>query len=336
MPAVWGENAEYKTPSVRLNFGSPLMPLSVYDYSVKKRKLKFLSRAPLKGGFSSGDYVCGGDFAKAEDGAKIPLTFIYKKGLKPSSNTPLLLYGYGSYGYSLDPWFDPFVFPLLDRGFIYATAHVRGGGEMGKKWYENGRLLKKKNTFYDFIASAKHFCKASWTSPKRLYAMGGSAGGLLMGAVLNQRPDLFHGMVASVPFVDVLSTMLDESIPLSSGEYEEWGNPHKKKFYNYMKSYSPYDNVRRASYPHILIKTGYHDPRVQYWEPVKWAARLRERKTDNREVLLLVDMKSGHFGATGRYERIKTAALFYAFFLSLESKQSHRSQSSIPNETEGF
>ena len=315
-----GENAEYNTSLVRLDYSSLVCPLTVYDYDVKKRKLIFMRQMSIKKSFSHGDYFCRREWAVSRDGTKIPLTLIYRKDLKPGSQTPLLLYAYGSYGISVDPIFNPSVFSLLDRGFVYAITHVRGGSELGQKWYEQGKFLKKKNTFRDFIDCAQHCIESGYTSSSHLYAFGGSAGGLLIGAVLNERPDLFHGAVASVPFVDVLTTLLDESIPLSVGEYEEWGNPSKKTYYNYIKSYSPYDNVKKTTYPHLLIKTGYHDPRVPYWEPAKWVARLRELKADNRDILLLTEMDSGHFGTTGRYERMKTAALFYAFLLSLEAR----------------
>ena len=313
-----GENAEYNTSLVRLDYSSLVCPPTVYDYDVKERKLIFRRRMSIKKSFSHGDYFCRREWVVSRDGIKIPLTLIYRKDLKLGPKTPLLLYAYGSYGISVDPSFNPSIFSLLDRGFVYAIAHVRGGSELGKKWYEQGKFLKKKNTFRDFIDCAQHCIERSYTSSNHLYAFGGSAGGLLIGAILNERPDLFRGAVASVPFVDVLTTLLDESIPLSVGEYEEWGNPSNKTYYNYIKSYSPYDNVKKTAYPYLLIKTGYHDPRVPYWEPAKWVARLRELKTDNRDMLLLTEMDSGHFGVTGRYERMKTAALFYAFLLNLE------------------
>ena len=313
-----GENREYKTGRLRLELSSFTRPKAVYDYQVKAKKLQFKRRAPAGAGFFPEKYAERREFVRARDGAEVPLSLVYRKGLRPGPSTPALLYGYGSYGLSLDPRFDPSVFSLIDRGFVYAAAHIRGGAEKGKRWHEAGRFLKKKNTFDDFIACARHLIKNSWTSPAHLYIMGGSAGGLLIGAALNQNPELFHGAAAIVPFVDVLTTILDESLPLSAQEHEEWGDPNKKKFYDYIKSYSPYDNVKKAAYPHLLIEAGFHDPRVAYWEPAKWAARLRELKTDQNMLLLLTDMGSGHFGETGRFQRLRRAARRHAFFLSLE------------------
>ena len=248
----------------------------------------------------------------------IPISLVGSNQVQKSKNQPLLLYGYGSYGLSMDPHFSSNILSLLDRGFIYAVANIRGGSEMGRHWYENGKLLKKKNTFLDFISCAEHLIHEGYTSPHHLYAMGGSAGGLLMGAVTNMRPDLFNGIVAAVPFVDVVTTMLDDSIPLTTFEYDEWGNPNNKEFYDYMKSYSPYDNVEKKAYPNILVTTGYHDSQVQYWEPAKWVAKLREYKTDKNLLLFQTDMTSGHFGASGRYGRLKLAALHFGFLLHLE------------------
>ena len=313
-----GSNAEYKTESVRVNFNSPIRSNTIYDYHVKKRELVFCKQTPVLGGFSADDYLCQREIVQARDGAEVPITLVYKKTTQLNSSTPLLLYGYGSYGLSMDPNFRSSLFSLLDRGFVYVIAHIRGGSEKGKKWYYNGRLLKKKNTFTDFIDCAEHLIQKKYTSASHLYAMGGSAGGLLMGAVLNDRPDLFHGAIALVPFVDVLTTMLDDKIPLSTAEYEEWGNPNEKEYYDYMKSYSPYDNVKKTNYPHLLVKTGYHDPRVQYWEPAKWVARLREFKTNDNKIYFITDMESGHFGPTGRFQGLKRQALEFAFLLFLE------------------
>ncbi len=313
-----GSNYEYFTDFLRISYNSFIQPEIIYDYDVKKKKLHFKRQIPVEGEFKSENYISKREFVKARDGTLVPLSLVYKKDLKISKSTPVLLYGYGSYGISIDPAFSSSIFSLLDRGFIYAVAHVRGGAELGKKWYENGKGLKKKNTFYDFIDSAEFLIDHSYTSSEHLYIMGGSAGGLLMGVVLNERPDLFKGAIASVPFVDVLTTVLDESIPLTTGEYEEWGNPNEKVCYDYIKSYSPYDNVQRAKYPHLLIDTGYHDPRVQYWEPVKWTAKLRNYKTDDKLLLLLTYMGTGHFGDTGRFGRLKLVALYYSFFLGLE------------------
>ena len=310
------DNREYRTGSVRVVFNSPVHPLTVYDWHVRERRLAFLSQTPTGEGFSPKNYICKREFVTARDGAQIPLTLVCRKDMKYDLSAPLLIYGYGSYGSSVDPYFDTSVPPLLDRGFIYVLAHVRGGSEMGKKWYYEGRLLKKKNTFHDFIDCAEHLKKSN--SRRRLYMKGASAGGLLTGAVLNERPELFHGAVAGVPFVDVLTTMLDDKIPLSTAEYEEWGNPNDQKYYNYIKSYSPYDNVKKTDYPHLFIRAGYHDPRVQYWEPAKWSARLREFKTNRTLLLLLTDMKTGHFGPTGRFQRLKTVARENSFFVYLE------------------
>ncbi len=312
------DNEEYESPFVRLKFQSLNQPEIVFDYSVSQRKLHFKSQIQVKSGFDSKNYISKAEYALAEDGSKVPISLVYKKDIKLDSSTPLLLYAYGSYGYSTEPMFSSIRLSLLDRGFVYAIAHIRGGSEKGRKWYENGKLLKKKNTFSDFISCAEYLIDKSYTSTSHLYIMGGSAGGLLMGAVLNERPDLFRAVVTSVPFVDCLTTMLDKSIPLSTGEYEEWGNPNDKKYYDYMKSYSPYDNVKKTNYPHILIQTGYHDPRVQYWEPAKWTAKIRDNKTDDNLLLLLTNMESGHFGATGRLERLKLYSLYYSFLIGIE------------------
>ena len=315
---VLGANAEYETDFLRLYFETPVTPFITYDYNWREKKLYFKRQAKYSGGFSTEDYETSAQYALAKDGAKIPLSLVYRKNLKITKKTPLLLYGYGSYGMSLDSRFNPYILSLLDRGFIYASAHIRGGSECGRLWYEEGKFLKKKNSFKDFIVCAEHLIKNSYSSSKHLYIMGGSAGGLLIGAVLNERPDLFYGAVARVPFVDCLATMLDESIPLTTGEYEEWGNPNEKVYYDYIKSYSPYNNVKKTNYPHLLIESGYHDPRVQYWEPAKWTAKLREYKTDSNLIVMLMNMKSGHFGSTGQLEYFKLYALCYSFFIGLE------------------
>ena len=313
-----GDNEEYESFFVRLNYQSLTQPPKVYDYSLSEKKLNFKSQVQVRGGFFSENYVSQQEYATSKDGSKIPISLVYRKNIRPSSSSPLLLYAYGSYGSSADPGFRSSVLSLLDRGFIYAIAHVRGGSEKGKRWYEGGKLLHKKNTFSDFICCAEHLIVKSYTSSSHLYIMGGSAGGLLIGAALNKRPDLFHAAVVAVPFVDCLTTMLDESIPLSTGEYEEWGNPNEKKYYDYIKSYSPYNNIKKTDYPHLFIYTGYHDPRVQYWEPAKWAAKLRDYKTDKNLLLLLTNMDSGHFGSTGRLEALKLCALYYAFLVGIE------------------
>lgn len=313
-----GDNEEYESSFFRLNYQSLTQPLKVYDYAVNTKKLQFKSQTQVKGGFSPDNYISKEEYAIAKDHSQIPISLVHRKDVKPSVSTPLLLYAYGSYGFSTDPGFCSSVLSLLDRGFVYAISHVRGGNEKGKKWYEEGKLLNKKNTFSDFICCAEHLIENSYTSSPHLYIMGGSAGGLLIGAVLNERPDLFHAAVAFVPFVDCLTTMLDENIPLSTREYEEWGNPNEKKYYDYIKSYSPYDNIKKTNYPHLLIQTGYHDPRVQYWEPAKWTAKLRDYKIDDNLLLLLTNMKSGHFGSTGRLETLKLYALYYAFLIGVE------------------
>jgi len=243
---------------------------------------------------------------------------VYRKGLNKNGENPLLLYAYGSYGYSMNATFSSTRLTLLDRGFVFAIAHIRGGEDLGRQWYEDGKLLKKKNTFTDFIDCSKFVIEQKYTSPKHLYAEGGSAGGLLMGAIANLAPELYHGIIAQVPFVDVITTMLDESIPLTTGEYDEWGNPNVKKYYNYMASYSPYDNVKKQNYPNMYVSTGLHDSQVQYWEPAKWVAKLRSLKTDNSHLFLDTNMKAGHGGASGRFEAIKELAKEYSFLLDLE------------------
>jgi oligopeptidase B len=313
-----GENAELATDIVRYNYTSLTTPMSVYDYNIKTRKSELKKMQEVVGGYNPEDYFTERLMATAEDGTKIPISIVYKKNIKKDGKDPLLLYGYGSYGYSMDPYFSSVRLSLLDRGFIYAIAHVRGGQEMGRKWYEDGKLLKKKNTFTDFIACGEFLVNKGYTDPGHLYAMGGSAGGLLIGAVINMRPDLFNGAIAAVPFVDVVTTMLDESIPLTTGEYDEWGNPNDSSYYRYMLSYSPYDNVAVTSYPALLVTTGLHDSQVQYWEPAKWVAKLRRTKTDKRPLYLWTNMDYGHGGASGRFERYHETALEYAFLLDLE------------------
>ena len=248
----------------------------------------------------------------------MPVSLVYKKGMQRDGSNPLLQYSYGSYGSTIDPYFSSIRLSLLDRGFIYAIAHIRGGEYLGRKWYESGKLLKKKNTFTDFIDCSKYLIEENYTSKNHLYAMGGSAGGLLMGAVINMNPELYNGVIAAVPFVDVVTTMLDDTIPLTTGEYDEWGNPNEKVSYDYMKSYSPYDNVVAKNYPNMLVTTGLHDSQVQYWEPAKWIAKLRDLKTDSNTLLFHIDMDSGHGGASGRFESLKEVALEYAFLLDLE------------------
>ena len=312
------DNKEFKTNYLRLMFQTPIQPAAIYDYEWGAKKLHFKSQKKYSGDFASQNYKTEFLFAKAKDGANIPISLVYKKSTPTNSSTPLLLYGYGSYGFSLDHAFDFSLISLLNQGFIYAQAHIRGGSEGGRRWYEKGRLLDKKNTFMDFISCAEFLIEKSYSSPKHLYIMGESAGGLLMGAVLNERPELFRGAAARVPFVDCLATMLDESIPLSTEEYEEWGNPNEKIYYDYIKSYAPYNNIKQTHYPYILVESGYHDSRVQYWEPVKWVAKLREYNQSDNLIALTMNMKSGHFGSTGRLEFLKLRAFCYSFFIGIE------------------
>ena len=253
----------------------------------------------------------------ADDGTQVPMSIVYRKGLKKDGSNPTLIYAYGSYGSTMDPYFSSVRLSLLDRGFVYALAHIRGGQEMGRSWYDDGKLLNKKNTFTDFINCGEYLVENNYTTSDGLFAMGGSAGGLLMGAVVNMRPDLWKGVVAQVPFVDVITTMLDESIPLTTGEYDEWGNPNEKEYYDYILSYSPYDNVVAQDYPNMLVATGLHDSQVQYWEPAKWVAKLRANKTDNNMLLLHTNMEAGHGGASGRFESLKETAMEYAFMFKL-------------------
>ena len=314
-----GVNAEYKANKIRFEYESMVCPKNTYDYHVKngRKTLIYRKKPPL--GFSPSRYRSQRITAvSSKDKVKIPISLIYRKDKFCKSSNPLFLYGYGAYGYSMEPGFYSHIFSLVDRGFVFAAAHVRGGAEMGQSWYENGRRLKKKNTFYDFIDCSELLIKKGFSHKEKLYAAGGSAGGLLIGSVLNMRPDLYRALTAHVPFVDVLTTMLDPSIPLTTGEYDEWGNPENKKYYDYIKSYSPYDNIKAGEFPYLLITSGYHDSQVQYWEPLKWTARLREFQRAKRPILLNMDMDSGHSGATGRFNRLNLLAVEYAFFLSLE------------------
>lgn len=270
----------------------------------------------LGGTFCKENYVEERLWATAPDGTKVPISLVYRKGIEKNSANPLLLYGYGAYGVTINPYFSTTRLSLLDRGFIYAIAHIRGGEYLGRNWYEDGKLLKKKHTFDDFIACSRYLIDQQYTSPSHLYAEGGSAGGLLIGAVINEVPELYKAVIASVPFVDVVTTMLDESIPLTTGEYDEWGNPNEKEYYEYMLSYSPYDQVRRQAYPAIYVSAGLHDSQVQYWEPAKWVAKLRELKTDTHPLYLDTNMEAGHGGASGRFEALKETAKEYAFLIS--------------------
>jgi oligopeptidase B len=312
-----GQNPEFDTDWLRFDYSSLTTPNSVFDYNLKTREKKLLKQQEVLGGFSQADYQAERLYATASDGVKIPISIVYRKGMEKSGRNPLLEYGYGSYGASEDPYFDSSILSLLDRGFIYALVHIRGGSEMGRTWYEDGKLLKKKNTFADFIACAEHLIAEKYTGPEKLFAAGLSAGGLLMGAVLNMRPDLFKGVIAGVPYVDVITTMLDPSIPLTAQEFDEWGNPNTKEHYDYMLSYSPYDNVEAKDYPAMLVTTGWHDSQVQYWEPAKWVAKLRSLKTDNNRLLLHTNIDAGHGGQSGRFRRFRETALEFAFLLDL-------------------
>jgi oligopeptidase B len=308
-------NHEFDTNIFRFGYFSLTTPNTVYDYNMDSREVKLLKQEEVLGGFKSEDYTSERLMIIARDGVKIPLSMVYKKGVKRDGKNPFLLYAYGSYGHSLDPYFSIARLSLLDREFIFAIAHVRGGEDMGRHWYESGKLLNKKNTFNDFIDCAEFVIKENYTGKENLCAMGGSAGGMLMGGIINMRGDLFKAVVAQVPFVDVVTTMLDESIPLTTGEFDEWGNPKEKEYYDYMLSYSPYDNVENKGYPAMLVTSGLHDSQVQYWEPTKWVARLRELKTDNNLLLLHTNMEAGHGGASGRFQRFREVALEYAFLI---------------------
>ncbi len=312
-------NPEFETDILRFGYTSLTTPQSTYDYNMNTMQTDLLKQQAVLGGkFSPENYTSERIMVTARDGVKVPVSIVYRKGFKRDGNAPLLLYAYGSYGYSMDPSFSSIRLSLLDRGFAFAIAHIRGGQEMGRDWYEDGKLLKKKNTFYDFIDCGKYLVENNYTSSEHLYAQGGSAGGLLMGAVTNMEPSLWNGIIAQVPFVDVVSTMLDESIPLTTGEFDEWGNPKDKVYYDYMKSYSPYDNIEAKDYPNILITTGYWDSQVQYWEPAKWIAKLRDLKTDDNQLIMYCNMDVGHGGASGRFKRYKETAMVYAFMLQLE------------------
>ena len=305
------------TDIVRVGFTSMTTPNSYFDYNMVTKKLTLLKQQEVLGDFNSKNYKSERHFATARDGVKVPISIVYKKGFKRNGKSPLMLYAYGSYGHSMEPYFSSVRLSLLDRGFVYAIAHIRGGEEMGRHWYDDGKMLKKKNTFNDFIDCAEFLLAKNYTRRKRLFAMGGSAGGLLMGAIINQRPELWKGVIAAVPFVDVVTTMLDETIPLTTGEFNEWGNPKDKEYYDYIKSYSPYDNVAAQTYPNLLVTTGLHDSQVQYWEPAKWVAKLRELRRGKKQLLLYTNMKTGHGGASGRFERFKETAMEYAFILDL-------------------
>ncbi len=310
-------NPEYETKLLRYSYTSLTTPNSTLEWDMEARTSKLLKQQEVIGDFKVENYVSERIYATAKDGTRVPISLVYRKGLQKDGNNPCLLYGYGSYGSSMDAYFSSVRLSLLDRGFVFAIAHIRGGQEMGRQWYEDGKLLKKMNTFTDFIACGEHLVAQKFTNPEKLFAQGGSAGGLLVGAVVNLKPELWKGVLAAVPFVDVVSTMVDETIPLTTFEYDEWGNPADSAYYFYMKSYSPYDNVEAKAYPAMLVTTGLHDSQVQYWEPAKWVAKLRALKTDNNPLYLKTDMTTGHSGKTGRFERLKDTALEYAFMFDL-------------------
>ncbi len=310
-------NPDFDTDLLRYGYTSLTTPRSTYDYDMNTREKTLLKQEEVGGDFDPDNYMTERHYATARDGTKVPISLVYRKGLQKDGNNPFLLNGYGSYGSSSDPNFRSDRLSLLDRGFVYAIAHIRGGSEMGRAWYENGKLFHKKNTFTDFIDCAEYLIEQKFTNPDKLFAIGGSAGGLLMGAVVNMRPDLWKGVIAAVPYVDVITTMLDPSIPLTTSEYDEWGDPHQKDYYDYMLSYSPYDNVAAKDYPAMLVTTGFHDSQVQYFEPAKWVAKLRALKTDDNPLIFHINMEGGHGGVSGRFRRYRETALEYAFMLDL-------------------
>ena len=311
-------NLNAATTLLRYSYSSLTTPNSTFDYDMSAKTKVLLKQDSVLGGFDKNNYESKRLWATAGDGTLVPVSLVYRKGFVQDGTAPMLLYSYGSYGSSTNPSFRSSVISLLDRGFVYALAHIRGGSEMGRQWYEDGKLLKKINTFTDFNDCARFLINEKYTSPEHLYAQGGSAGGLLMGAIVNMEPQLYNGIIAQVPFVDVVSTMLDATIPLTTFEWDEWGDPRKQEYYDYMLSYSPYDQVKEQEYPNMLVTTGYWDSQVQYWEPAKWVAKLRDMKTDDNILIMDVNMSAGHGGASGRFERLKTVALQYAFILDLE------------------
>lgn len=321
--AFTGGNFDFDTVKLRYQYNSLTMPPSVIEFDMDSREEVVLKTQKVQDdNFNPDDYESERIWATAVDGQKVPISLVYKKSLKKETGNPLLLYGYGSYGSTIDPYFSISRLSLLNRGFIYAIAHIRGSEYLGRPWYEDGKMFAKRNTFTDFIACSEHLINENYTTSEHLYASGGSAGGLLMGAIMNMAPQLYNGILSAVPFVDVVSTMLDDSIPLTTGEYDEWGNPNHKDSYDYMLSYSPYDQVTAQNYPNVLVTTGYHDSQVQYWEPAKWVAKLRELKTDDNLLLFKTDMTSGHSGASGRYDALKEVAIDFAFLLDLEEIES--------------
>jgi oligopeptidase B len=312
-------NVDFDTDILRYGYQSMTTPSSIIDFNMQTQEKVIKKEQQVLGGkFDKNNYIEARVWATATDGVKVPISMVYRKDLKMDGTNPLLQYAYGSYGYSMDATFSSTRLSLLDRGFIFAIAHIRGGEDLGRDWYEDGKLLKKRNTFTDFIDCSKFLIAQKYTSSKHLYAEGGSAGGLLMGAIINMAPELYHGIIAQVPFVDVMTTMLDDTIPLTTGEYDEWGNPNERLYYDYMKSYSPYDNVQQQEYPNMYVSTGLHDSQVQYWEPAKWVAKLRTLKTDNNVLFLDTNMDAGHGGASGRFEALKELAKEFSFLLNLE------------------
>jgi len=312
-----GANPDFETEVLRYGYSSMTTPASTYDFNMTSKDRKLMKQQEVVGGHDPNQYSSERLYATATDGTLVPISLVYKKGTPLDGSAPTLLYAYGSYGANMDAGFSSARLSLLNRGFVYAIAHIRGGQEMGRLWYEDGKLLKKKNTFTDFINCAEHLIANNYTTNEKLFAMGGSAGGLLMGAICNMRPDLWRGVVNAVPFVDVITTMLDETIPLTTFEFDEWGNPKNKEYYDYMKSYSPYDNLEKKAYPNILVTSGYWDSQVQYWEPAKYVAKLRDYKTDTNQLLFWCNMDAGHGGKSGRFEALKEVALEYAFMMDL-------------------
>ncbi|KQB43958.1 Oligopeptidase B [Flavobacterium daejeonense] len=317
--AFTSTNVDFETEILRYSYQSLATPSSIIDFNMRTKEKEIKKEQEVLGGtFDKNNYKEERLWATAKDGTKVPISMVYRKEVEKNGQNPLLLYAYGSYGHSMDAYFSSTRLSLLDRGFIYAIAHIRGGEDLGRHWYEDGKLLHKKNTFTDFIDCSKFLIEHNYTSPEHLYAEGGSAGGLLMGVIINEAPELYNGVIAQVPFVDVMTTMLDDSIPLTTGEYDEWGNPNVKKYYQYMRSYSPYDNIKKQQYPNMYVSTGLHDSQVQYWEPAKWVAKLRTYKNDATVLYLDTNMDAGHGGASGRFEALKELAKEFSFLLDLE------------------
>ena len=312
-----GTNRDFESSVLRFGYTSLVTPITTYDFDMQTQVRTQMKQQEVEGGYDPSLYASERLYATARDGERVPISIIYPRDLERNGQAPLLVYGYGSYGHSIDPTFNSARLSLLERGFSFAIAHIRGGQEMGRDWYEQGKFLKKKNTFFDFIDCTRYLQEEGFSSPEKTFALGGSAGGLLIGAVINESPELYRGVIAAVPFVDVVTTMLDDSIPLTTGEYDEWGNPNDEKYYHYMKSYSPYDNVRKQQYPALLVTTGLHDSQVQYWEPAKWVAKMRSESGSKNPILLHTNMETGHSGASGRFKRHRETALEFAFLLWL-------------------